>query len=43
VLFNKIRDLPPQKIMTERIRIANGHKLGIMLQAVLSPGMRSER
>lgn len=43
VLFNKIRDLPPQKIMTERIRIANGRKLGIMLQAVLSPGIRSER
>ena len=43
VLFNKIRKLPPKKIMTERIRIANSHKLGIMLQTVSSPGIRSER
>lgn len=35
VLFNKIRSLPPQKIMTERIRVANSHKIGIMLQTML--------
>lgn len=35
VLFNKIRNLPPQKIMTERIRVANSHKIGIMLQTML--------
>jgi len=35
VLFNKIRNLPPQKIMTERVRVANSHKIGIMLQTML--------
>lgn len=35
VLFNKIKALPPQRIMTERIRVPNGHKLGIMLQTLL--------
>ncbi|SFO44775.1 Phytoene/squalene synthetase [Chitinophaga sp. YR627] len=35
VLFNKIRNLPPQRIMTERIRVANSHKIGIMLQTML--------
>lgn len=35
VLFNKIRNLPPQKIMTARIRVANSHKIGIMLQTML--------
>ncbi|MBW8687507.1 phytoene/squalene synthase family protein [Chitinophaga rhizophila] len=35
VLFDKIRNLPPQKIMTERIRVANSHKIGIMLQTML--------
>lgn len=35
VLFNKIRDLPPQKIMTQRIRVANSHKIGLMLQTMM--------
>ncbi|MGX5688733.1 phytoene/squalene synthase family protein [Arcticibacter tournemirensis] len=35
VLFNKIKRVPPQKIMTERIRVANSHKLGIMLQTMV--------
>lgn len=35
VLFNKIRNLPPQKIMTARVRVANSHKIGIMLQTML--------
>lgn len=35
VLFNKIRNLPPQRIMTERVRVANSHKIGIMLQTML--------
>ncbi|MCJ8209044.1 phytoene/squalene synthase family protein [Mucilaginibacter sp. RS28] len=39
VLFNKIKRLPPQRIMTERIRVANGHKIGIMLQLMVSPGI----
>jgi len=35
VLFNKIKNLPPQKIMTERIRVANSHKIGLMLQTMV--------
>lgn len=30
-LFNKIKKLPPQKILTERVRINNGIKLGILI------------
>jgi phytoene/squalene synthetase len=37
VLFKKIRSLPAQRIMTERIRVANTHKIGIMLQTLLFP------
>ncbi|WPQ62568.1 phytoene/squalene synthase family protein [Chitinophaga sancti] len=37
VLFNKIRNLPPHRILTERIRVPNRHKLGIMLQTLLFP------
>ena len=35
VLFKKIRRLAPQRIMTERIRVANRHKIGIMLQTLV--------
>ncbi|SEM03510.1 Phytoene/squalene synthetase [Chitinophaga rupis] len=35
VLFNKIKNLPPQKIMTERIRVGNSHKIGLMLQTMV--------
>ena len=34
-LFNKIKKLPPQKIFTERIRINNGKKIGILLNSML--------
>jgi 15-cis-phytoene synthase len=37
VLFKKIKNLPAQRIMTERVRVANTHKLGIMLQTLLFP------
>jgi len=37
VLFRKIRNLSPQRIMNERIRVANSHKIGIMLQTILFP------
>lgn len=37
VLFKKIRNLPAQRIMTERIRVPNSHKIGIMLQTMLFP------
>lgn len=37
VLFKKIKSLPAQRIMTERIRVANTHKIGIMLQTLLFP------
>jgi len=37
VLFKKIKSLPAQRIMTERIRVPNSQKLGIMLQTVLFP------
>lgn len=34
-LFNKIKKLPPHKILTERIRINNGRKLGLMVNSLL--------
>lgn len=37
VLFDKIRHLSPQRIMTERIRVANSHKISIMLQTLFLP------
>lgn len=37
VLFKKIKSLPAQRIMTERIRVPNSQKFGIMLQTVLFP------
>ncbi|WP_343690830.1 phytoene/squalene synthase family protein [Chitinophaga sp.] len=37
VLFKKIKNLPAQRIMNERVRVPNTHKFGIMLQTVLFP------
>lgn len=34
-LFNKIKKLPPKKILTERVRINNGKKLGIMVNCMV--------
>ncbi len=33
-LFNKIKGLPAQKILSERIRISNGEKFGLMLNSM---------
>ena len=38
-LFNKIKKLPAQRILTERIRINNGKKVGIMLNSLLQNKM----
>jgi 15-cis-phytoene synthase len=35
LLFKKIKNLPPQKILSERIRIANTRKIGLMFQSML--------
>ncbi|WPV70516.1 phytoene/squalene synthase family protein [Chitinophaga sp. LS1] len=37
VLFKKIKSLPAQRIMNERVRVPNTQKLGIMLQTYLFP------
>lgn len=34
-LFRKIKDMPPQKVLTERIRINNGHKFRLMLNCLI--------
>ncbi|MDP3468198.1 MAG: phytoene/squalene synthase family protein [Daejeonella sp.] len=34
-LFNKIKKLPPKKVLTERVRINNGKKLGIMINCMV--------
>jgi phytoene/squalene synthetase len=34
-LFNKIKKLPPNKILTERVRINNGKKFGIMVNCMI--------
>lgn len=34
-LFNKIRNLPAEKIMSKRIRISNGHKFGLMCDSII--------
>ncbi len=39
VLFNKIKSIPPQRIMKERVRVANSHKIGIMLQTMVYQGL----
>lgn len=33
-LFKKIKRIPVQRVMTERIRISNGHKLGLMCKSM---------
>jgi phytoene/squalene synthetase len=33
-LFNKIKNVPAQKIMSNRIRISNGEKFGLMLNSM---------
>lgn len=35
VLFKRIKRMPPQRILTERVRVPNGHKLSIMLQTMI--------
>src|SRR5690606_15364156 len=35
-LFDKIKRLPPKRIFSERIRINNGHKFGLMLNSLLA-------
>ncbi len=34
-LFNKIKKLPPTRVMTERVRINNGKKIGLMLNCMV--------
>ena len=34
-LFNKIKKLPPKQVLTERVRINNGKKLGIMVNCMV--------
>ena len=34
-LFNKIKKLPPHRVLNERIRINNGRKLGLMVNSLL--------
>ncbi|MEP7171488.1 MAG: squalene/phytoene synthase family protein [Bacteroidota bacterium] len=34
-LFKKIKSLPAEKIMTERIRVSNSHKFGLMLNSMV--------
>lgn len=34
-LFDKIKRLPPKRIFSERIRINNGHKFGLMLNSLV--------
>ncbi len=34
-LFNKIKSVPAEKVMNERIRISNGHKVSLMISSVL--------
>jgi phytoene/squalene synthetase len=39
-LFKKIKNVPPHKILDCRIRISNGHKLGLMLNSMLQFKMK---
>ena len=34
-LFKKIQEVPAERVMNERIRINNGHKLGLMFNSLL--------
>ena len=38
-LFKKIKSLPARRIMNERIRINNGHKLGLMVNSMFQHKM----
>jgi phytoene/squalene synthetase len=38
-LFKKIKRLPPQRILSGRVRINNGHKLGLMLNSLVEHKM----
>ena len=38
-LFNKIKKLPAQRVLTERVRINNGRKIGLMLNSLLQNKM----
>jgi phytoene synthase len=38
-LFKKIKNVPAQKILTERIRISNGHKIRLMFNSLLRSQM----
>lgn len=38
-LFDKIKRLPPKRIFSERIRINNGHKFGLMLNSLVATKM----
>ncbi|MES3018906.1 MAG: phytoene/squalene synthase family protein [Bacteroidota bacterium] len=39
-LFNKIKSLPAHKVMTERVRINNGRKLGLMINCLVQNKLR---
>ena len=39
-LFNKIKKLPAQRVFTERVRINNGRKIGLMLNSLLQNKLR---
>lgn len=39
-LFRKIKKLPPHRVLTERVRINNGKKLGLMLNSLLEFKMK---
>lgn len=38
-LFNKIKNLPPSKVLTKRVRINNGRKLGLMINCLVQNKM----
>jgi phytoene/squalene synthetase len=39
-LFNKIKRLPAQRVLKERVRINNGHKIGLMLNSLLQSKLK---
>ncbi|SKB34066.1 phytoene/squalene synthase family protein [Daejeonella lutea] len=39
-LFNKIKSLPAHKVLTERVRINNGRKLGLMINCLVQNKMK---
>ena len=38
-LLRKIKNVPAQQVMNERIRISNGHKIGLMLHSMVKNQM----